>query len=121
MPISTENSGGALVGKSVAKGTRKVKFLKQTYVHSLGRNSAVGETQEISDSDARFLLAYKYAVPATEVETVEIAEPVVETAEPEVEIAEPVVETAEPEVETPEADESVAGDAKRYFSKRRRG
>lgn len=66
MPINTKNSG-SLVGSGAEKGaTRRVTFLKQTYVTSLGRNSAVGETQAVSDTDARFLIAYKYAKKAEE-------------------------------------------------------
>lgn len=64
MPINTKNAAGIVGAAASDKTKRRVTFKKQTYVSSLGRNSAVGETQYVSDADARFLIAYKYAVKA---------------------------------------------------------
>jgi hypothetical protein len=61
VPLSTENAG-ALTGKpNTTKGIVTVEILIGTFVKSVGRDVQVGETVEISDEDARFLLPYAYA------------------------------------------------------------
>src|ERR1044072_3899152 len=64
MPINTKNAASIVGAAASDKTKRRVTFKRQTYVSSLGRNSAIGETQYVSDADARFLIAYKYAVKA---------------------------------------------------------
>lgn len=120
MPINTDNGGSGLVGKGNGSGTRKVTFIKQTFVASLGRNSAVGETQYVAEGDARFLIAYRYAKKCDEVAVVEEeVEPAAETVETEVETevdaeSEPAIE---PAVETVDDDSE---DEVHRFSRRRR-
>lgn len=118
MPIKTENAGSLIGGSRADKTTRKVTFIKQTYVHSLGRNSAVGETQDVSDADARFLIAYRYAKKAV-VEAVDVPE--VEEVEEAPETTEETAEEAEVESTT---EVETAEEPQRYFGRgrgRRRG
>lgn len=90
MPINTENAGALLGQGSGGSGQRKVRFLKSSRVNSLGRNSVVGEVASVSESDARFLCAYKYAEKyvAEEVQEVETVEEAAEEVSEETEEAE---------------------------------
>lgn len=117
MPINTKNAAALLGGTADRGGTRRVTFLKQTYVTSLGRNSAIGETAAVSDGDARFLLAYKYAVKAEEAPVEEV-----KTEEPKCHPVPVVEEGTEVPTETePETVEESGEEPARRFSRRRRG
>jgi hypothetical protein len=98
MPINTDNAGSLLGAGQRTGGKCFVKFLKQTYVKSLERNSSIGEKQYVSESDARFLIAYRYA-KKVEPETL------AEQSEPEVssEVEEAVQEHFDAGTESDEA------------------
>jgi hypothetical protein len=98
MPINTDNAGSLIGAGPRDNGKRLVKFLKQTYVKSLERNSCIGETQYVSESDARFLIAYRYAKKVEPKEVVPV-----EHGEPEVSIEEAVQEHFDSGTENDEA------------------
>jgi hypothetical protein len=60
MPINTDNAR-ALVGGRGHTGKSWVRMLKGTQVHSVGRGVVKGEKVEVSEEDARYLVAYNYA------------------------------------------------------------
>lgn len=121
MPISTEDGGAGLVGRGQGSGTRTVEIIKQSYVASIGRNSAVGEVVDVSDSDARFMLAYRYAKRPDKSKEVVAAPAVVEVVESvEVESTNEASVENDASEEATEVVESEANAPQRVFRRGRR-